>query len=59
MGIMDELAHCHRLSCEHVFETSRDKAANALSFAAIMAKGVFVKIGLEMLVADSTVMRAE
>ena len=59
MGAMDELAHCHGLSCEHVFETSRDESANALGFAAIMAKGVFVEIGLQVLVADSAVMRAE
>ena len=56
---MDELAHCDRLSCEHVFETSRDKAANALGFAAIVAKGVFVEVGLQMLVCDGAVMGAE
>ncbi len=56
---MDELTHRDRLSCEHVFETSRDKAANALGFAAIVAKGVFVEVGLQMLVCDGAVMSAE
>jgi hypothetical protein len=56
---MDKLAHGKRLSCEHVFETSRDEAANALGFASIVTKGVFVEIGLQMLVTDGAVMGAE
>ncbi len=56
---MDELVHRERLSCEHVFQTPRDKPANALGFAAIVAKGVFVEVGLQMLVCDGTVMGAE
>ena len=59
MDIMAKLAHCERLSCEHVFETSRDEAANALGFMSIVTKGVFVEIGLQMLVADGAVMGAE
>jgi hypothetical protein len=56
---MDELAHGKRLSCEYVFETSRDEAANALGFTSIVMKGVFVEIGLQMLVTDGAVMGAE
>ena len=59
VGVMDELAHRERLSYEHVFEASRHKAANALGFAAILSKGVFVEVGLQMLVADGAVMGAE
>lgn len=59
MGIVDELVHCKRLSCEHVFEASRDKPADALGLAPIMAKGVFVEIGLQMLVADGALMGPE
>jgi len=46
VGILDELAHGERLSCEHVFKASRDETANALGFASIVTKGVFVEIGL-------------
>ena len=59
MRVLDELAHGDWLSCDHVFETSRDKTANALGFAAIVAKGVFVEVGLQMLVCDGAVMGAE
>ena len=59
VGVMDELAHREWLSYEHVFEASRHKAANALGFAAILSKGVFVEVGLQMLVADGAVMGAE
>ena len=47
------------MSCDDVFETSRDKAANASGFASIVAKSVFVEVGLQMLVADGAMMSAE
>ena len=56
---MDKFKPCERLSCEHIFEASCDEAANAFGFTPIVTNGVFAEIGLEMLVADGTVMRAE
>ena len=46
VGVVDELVHGYGLSCDHVFETSRDEAADAFGFAAIVAEGVLVEVGL-------------
>ncbi len=56
MGVLNEATHREWWSCHHVFETSRAKAANAFGFAAIVAKGVFVQLGLQVLVAHGAVM---
>lgn len=46
VGVVDELVHGYGLSCDHVFETSRDEAADAFGFAAVVAEGVLVEVGL-------------
>ena len=46
VGVVDELVHGYGLSCGHVFETSRDEAADAFGFAAVVAEGVLVEVGL-------------
>jgi len=53
VGVLNELVHGERLSREHVFKTACDEAADALGFSAIMAKGMRVEVGLQMLVADA------
>ena len=56
---MSELAHGERSAREHVLKTACDETADALGFSAIMAKGMLVEVGLQMLVADAAVMGAE
>ena len=54
-GIINELSHCQGILREHVLKAAGNEPTDTLCVAAVVAKGIFIEIGLQVLRSDGAI----